>query len=130
MDTGYIQLTLLIFAVAIGAACIWGLIVPRQLTNFVRTYWQRKSSMPVAVVARVVLGLLLIGAASDARYPLVFQVLGWLAIIAAMLLPILGKQRVGQLIAWLDERPEALMRLWLLFGLGFAEFLIHGLGLV
>lgn len=130
MSLSYLQLTLLIFAAAIGGACLWGLIVPRQLTKFVRTYWQRKSSMPVAVIARLILGSLLIAAAPDTRYPLAFQVIGWVAIVAAMLLPIFGKQRVGRIIAWLDERPKTLMRLWLIFGLAFAAFIIFGSGFV
>jgi hypothetical protein len=122
----FLQIGIYLFAGAIGIACIWGFLVPARLTGLVRKFWDRKPSLTVAVVARLVLGAMLISVAPESRFPVVFQVIGGLAIFAAILLPIIGKERIGRLIAWLDEMPDALTRVWLIFGLAFSLFLIYG----
>ena len=82
--------------------------------------------MPVAVVARLILGSVLILVAPDTRFPLLFQVIGWLAVVGAIALLVIGKERIGRLIGWLLERSDVLIRVWLVFGLAFAAFLIYG----
>ena len=59
--------------------------------------------MHVAVLARLAMGAALILVAADTRFPDVFAVLGWIAIVAAVALPVVGRQRLLKFIAWFDR---------------------------
>ncbi len=80
-----------------------------------------------AVVVRLLMGAALIVAAPVSNFPVVFEVLGWIAIVAAVALILIGRERMAALIAWFVRRPTWLMRLWLLFGMAFGGFLIYGI---
>ncbi|NNE35713.1 MAG: hypothetical protein HKN13_10775 [Rhodothermales bacterium] len=118
---------ILLFAFAIGAACVASMYSPDRLIRFVRTEWEKRSTMPVAVVIRLVLGAALILAAPLSRFSDVFVVLGWIAIVAAVAIPLVGRERVGIVLKWFADSAPLFVRLWLLFGLGFCCFLMYAL---
>ena len=80
-----------------------------------------------AVVIRLVMGAALIVAAPVSRFPVVFELLGWIAIAAAVAIIFIGRERIAALIAWFVRRSAWLIRLWLLFGMIFGGFLIYGI---
>ena len=118
---------LIVFAIAIGVACIISLYSPERLMRYVQTEWDKPRTMYVAVVVRLILGAALIYAAPASRFPGVFTALGGIAIVAAIAVPIAGRKRIGALLEWFAENPRLFVRLWLLFGFLFCGFLVYGI---
>jgi uncharacterized BrkB/YihY/UPF0761 family membrane protein len=53
-----------------------------------------------AVVVRLILGILLVTQSALSKYPIIIEVLGWLSIIAAITLALIGRDRFKRLMAW------------------------------
>ncbi len=109
----------------ISLICLTGVILPAQLLQAVRAAWQYRAALFVAVMVRLTIGALLVLAAPHSRYPLTFEILGWLAIVAALLIPFVGRSRIGRLLDWWSRRSAAGIRLWSLAGLAFGCFLVY-----
>jgi len=118
------EVIIFLFGVATCIVCALGIYAPNRLIEAVKSIWGKSWGIYAAVIVRLLLGALLIIAAPDARFPVVFKVLGWLSIIAAILIPSLGRTRFGRLIDWFTALPSLLVRFWLLFGIAFGGFLI------
>lgn len=109
----------------ISIICLTGVILPAQLLHALRAAWQYPAALLVAVMVRLAIGVLLILAASRSRFPLTFEILGWFAIVAALLIPLVGRNRIGQLLDWWSRRSRLGIRLWSLAGLAFGCFLVY-----
>lgn len=109
----------------ISLICLTGVILPARLLQVVRAAWQYRAALFVAVMVRLTVGALLVLAAPHSRFPLAFGILGWLAIVAALLIPIAGRKRIGQLLDWWLRRTPRGIRLWSLAGLVFGCFLVY-----
>lgn len=103
----------------------WGVLAPGRLVDMVMQFWAKPGSLWFAVLVRLVLGLVLLAAAGASRFPEALFVLGWLAIIAAIVLLIIGKQRLSSLMEWIATRPRWFMSAWCLLGVGFGVFLVY-----
>jgi hypothetical protein len=125
---------LLISIAAIGGflclACIVGFVVPTLLTRLVPWFLQLPGALAIAVAVRIAIGVALIVAAPDTRYPFAFQILGGLMLLAAAVLPLLGIARITRLVNWVAGWPPLAMRAWLVLGFAFGAFLVYGIGLV
>ena len=117
-----------VFGVVIAALSLWGIFVPNKLTSMVQGVMAKPSGLYVAVAVRLVLGAALIVAAPQSKFPTTFLVLGWIAIAAAVGLPLVGRARISALLGWFVRMPSVMIRLWLLFGLAFGAFLVYGAG--
>ncbi len=106
---------------------VWGCFVPDKLTKLVMRVVDQDWGIYFAVVIRLVMGAALIVAAPVGRFPVVFELLGWIAIAAAVAIIFIGRERIAALIAWFVRRSAWLIRLWLLFGMIFGGFLIYGI---
>ena len=113
--------------VLVSVLSVWGCFVPVRLTKLVMRVVDQDWGIYFAVVVRLLMGAALIVAAPVSKFPVVFEVLGWIAIVAAVALILIGRERMAALIAWFVRRPTWLMRLWLLFGMAFGGFLIYGI---
>jgi len=105
---------------------VFGLYSPARLTRMVRGAVERPWGIYLAVIVRLALGLALIVAAPGSRFPAVFEVLGWVALAAAVALVFLGRERLRSLVGWVDRLPRSLVRSWLVFGAAFGGFLVYG----
>ena len=125
---------LLISIAAIGGflcfACVVGFVIPTLLTRLVPWFLQLRGALAFAVAVRLAIGAVLIVAAPDTRYPLAFQILGGLMLLAAAVLPLLGIARISRLVNWVAGLPSLAIRAWLCLGFGFGAFLLYGSGLV
>ena len=72
------------------------------------------------------LGAVLLTAAQVAKFPMTFTVIGWIAIFAAIGLLIMGQGRMRKFVDSVARWPEAMVRVWLAFGLAFGAFLVYG----
>ena len=116
----------LVFGCLIVALCAWGIAKPDRLMNLVTSALDQRWGMIFGVGIRLLLGAALIIAAPSSKFPVAFTVLGWVAIIAAIGLLVMGPETVRKLIDWFGALQIAMLRGWLLFGMAFGAFLIAG----
>lgn len=110
----------------ISLICLTGIMMPAQLLHAVKAAWAYRAALLVAVSVRLATGVLLVLAAPHSRFPLTFRILGWFVIVAALLLPLVGRERIGRLLDGWSRRSAAVIRLWALAGLAFGCFLVYG----
>ena len=121
------QIIVLVIGATVIVLSAWGMLAPAKLVTMVTSAMDKPWGIYVAVVVRLVLGAALIIAASASLFPVAFQVLGAIAIVAAVALAVMGRERIRRLIAWWTEKMSApMIRLWLLFGMAFGGFLVYG----
>ena len=121
------QIIVLVIAVTVIVLDGWGIFAPEKLRTLVTSAMDKSWGIYLAVIVRLVLGSALIVVAPVSLFPIVFQVLGLMTIVAAIAVVLIGRERIRRLLAWLSERFSALIvRLWLLFGMAFAGFLVYG----
>jgi hypothetical protein len=112
---------------AVSVLCIWGMVVPEKLIRLVRRVLDRKSGIYVAVGSRLLLGGALILSAPASKFALIFNIIGLLALVGAIVVPLIGRARLATIIDWFARFPPGAIRAWLLFGLAFGGFLIYGI---
>lgn len=121
------RVVVLIIGVTVLVLAAWGMFAPDRLKTWVASAMDKYWGIYLAVIVRLVLGSALIIAAPASRFPVVFQVLGLLTIVAAIVVAFMGRERVRRFLAWFSERFSAsIVRSWLLFGMAFAGFLVYG----
>lgn len=121
------QITVFLIGATVIVLAAWGLFVPAKLMTFVTAAIDKPWGMFAAVIVRLLLGAGLIIAAPASPFPVVFQVLGAIAILAAVALVLVGRERLRRFMDWMfGQMSAAFIRLWLLFGIAFGGFLIFG----
>jgi len=117
---------LIAFSVLITTGSVLGILFPTWLLQQVKAVWQTKGAMYFAVVFRILLGTVLILYAPHTEFPMVFRILGILGLVAAVGLPLLGWQRVDNLLAWFESRPRVYIRTSCVLGLLLGVFVAYG----
>ncbi len=118
-------MTIAIFGLIIIALSAWGVFAPKTLAKKVLDQFDRPWGLYLAVGVRLVLGALFVMAADETRFPTTLRFLGYLMLITAALIPLIGRQRISRLMGWLQSKPPALMRIWLIFGVAFGAFIVY-----
>lgn len=112
-----------VFTLLMGA---WGVLVPSRLADFV-TRFGSKGGLWFAAGIRLVLGLALWFAAPASRAPLLLQVFGVIALVAAFVLPFMGVERFRRWIDWWTKLSPTAMRLNCLFAVAFGAVILWAL---
>jgi hypothetical protein len=120
------QIVILALGVAVCAMSLWGLFAPVKMMKLVSGIIVKDWGIHFAVIVRLLLGAALIIAAPASRFPEIFQFLGWLAVIAAIAIVFMGRERMRRFVGWFDRLSPAMIRTWLLFGIAFGALLIYG----
>ena len=118
----YIILCLGIFILLTGFII---LINPKIVFNLFRNNLESLGLYAIAIVARVILGIALIAYATQSEFPIVFQILGWLSIIAAAFLGAVGRSRFQQLLMWVTGIRLVYARSGGILAILFGGFLIY-----
>lgn len=105
---------------------LWGVLTPARLAEFV-TRFGSKGGLWFAAGIRLVLGLALWFAAPASHAPLLLQVLGVLALVAAVVLPFMGVDRFKRLIDWWTNLSPTAMRFNSLFAVAFGAVILWAL---
>ena len=121
------RIVVLALGIVVCALSAWGMYAPDKIWKLVNGAMERDWGIHVAVVARLLLGATLIIAAPDSRFPRIFEILGWLAIVAAVVILFAGRDRLRKFVASFERMSQALIRIWLLFGIAFGAFLVYGI---
>jgi len=104
---------------AIGAAR------PATLLGWVQRAWRSRAGLSLAAGFRAALGVLLLAAASETRFPRLIGGLGVLSLLAAVSIPFLGYERLRKLVEWWLTRSEGFVRGWSLVTCAFGAFLVY-----
>ena len=121
------QVVVLVAGIALGMFAGWGICTPKKLLRSVKAMMDADWGIYVAVVIRLALGVSLIVTVPVSRFPSVFLILGWTAIVAGVAAAFIGRERLRRFTNWWFERlsPPGI-RLWVLFAMAFGGFLIYG----
>ncbi len=111
------------FSIMILGLSAWGIINPDALFAMVRRT-TGKAFIYMAVGSRIFLAIILWLAAPVARHPIVFQVLAIVALVAAFVLLILGRDSALRLFNWFAVKSHSFQRAWLVGGLAFGGYLL------
>ena len=126
MDTSFARLILLGLAAVITFMSVYGMLVPDRLVSTVERTWRKPWSLLLAVGVRVVLGATLVVCAPVSRLPAVFLWLGWLMLLAAAALPLVGRERIGLLLERVGLWPRQGIRCACLAGVAFGMLIAYG----
>jgi len=78
-----------------------------------------------AIVVRMILGGSLIYISSSSKYPLVMLIIGWIAIIAAIVFAVIGWNRFERLMTWVLSETKPFGRTGGVVSVCFGVFLIY-----
>jgi hypothetical protein len=120
------ELIIVVMGILVCVYSGWGIFAPQRLMQMVSGVMAKDWGIHAAVAVRLLLGSALIIAAPASRFPLIFQILGWVAIAAAVVLALMGRDRLRRFVSWFERISPLMMRVWLVFGLAFGGFLIYG----
>ena len=121
------QSIVFLIGLLVSVLSVWGCFVPDRLIKLVMRVVDQDWGIYFAVVVRLLMRAALIVAAPVSKFPVVFEILGWIAIAAAVAIIFIGRERIAAIAAWFVRCPASLIRLWLLVGIAFGGFLIYGI---
>ncbi len=118
-----------LFIIIFGAlTCLAGIVIlvnPEVIFGFLRKNIDKIELHILAVVIRLVLGVFLIYQSGVSRYPFVIEIIGWLSIVAAVFLAIIGRNKFSKLMSWALSNVKTLGRVGGVITTAFGAFLIH-----
>lgn len=118
-------LLIIIFgALTLLAGIVLG-INPQVIFGLLRNHLEKPLLHILSVVIRLVLGALLITQANMSRFPFVIEVLGWLSIVAAICLGVMGRRNFNRLMLWALSLSKPLSRVGGIIAVGFGAFLVY-----
>ena len=102
-----------IFGIVLGALIaivgLIGMAAPSVLLDVGRSL-QTSSALVLIAAIRVALGALLIWAASASRVPRTLRVLGAIVVVAGLVTPLFGVERVQAVLTWWAQQGQVFMR--------------------
>ena len=115
----------MIFGAATMAAGVLIVLNPETIFGPIRRHYESIGMHVMAVAARLVLGTALVMCAPASLYPKVIVTIGWITLLAAFVLGVIGRKNFKHLIAWALGIPGVYMRLGGLLAALFGGFLVH-----
>jgi len=118
---------IILFGAATLVAGIIIVVNPETVFGLLRRNLESVSLHILAVVVRIVIGVALMMAAAESKYPTVILILGWVSIAAATVLAIMGRNNFRRLITWALGLTDTFGRSGGFFAILFGGFLIYAL---
>jgi len=115
--------------IAFGALTLLAGIVivinPEVIFGFLRNNLDKPALHILAVVIRLVLGVLLVVQSILSRFPFVIEFIGWLSIVAAVFLASMGRRNFNRLMSWALSLSKPFGRVGGVFAVALGAFLIY-----
>lgn len=108
----------------IAAIGLLGLVAPPLLLDTARLA-QSQIGLYVVAALRIAFGLALIGAASAARLPRTLRMLGVLFVVAGIISPFFGVERIREILDWWSAQGPTFMRVWAVFPVMLGLFIVY-----
>lgn len=118
-------LLILIFGALTLLAGIVIVINPEVIFGFLRNNLDKLVLHILAVVVRLVIGALLIYQSNISKFPFVIEVIGWLSIVAAIFLAVMGRRNFSRLMSWALSLSKPFGRVGGILAVAFGAFLIY-----
>jgi hypothetical protein len=116
---------IIIFGALTLMAGIVILINPEVIFGFLRNNLDKLEVHILAVVVRLVLGVLLIYQSSISKFPFVIEIIGWLSLVAAIVLAVMGRRNFNRLMSWALSFAKPIGRVGGVLAAAFGAFLIY-----
>ena len=116
---------IIIFGALTLLAGIVIVINPEVIFGFLRNNLDKLVLHILAVVIRIVLGALLIYQSNISKFPFVIEVIGWLSIVAAIFLAVMGRRNFNRLMSWALSLSKPLGHVGGVLAVAFGAFLIY-----
>lgn len=118
-----------IFIIIFGAlTCLVGIVIvvnPQIVFGLLQKNYAKIELQIVAVALRLILGVILIIQSADSKYPFVIEIIGWLSIVAAVFLSVIGRNNFLKLMSWALSQVKTLGRVGGVIASAFGAFLIY-----
>ena len=118
------KIIITLFGVLICLGGLTILILPEKFKNFMNR-WTGQPRFLFAVIIRVVLGAILLSEAANLKFPLAMKIIGAISILAAVVLLLIGQERMDRFIDWWMRMSDNVLRFWSIFAFAFGAFLIY-----
>ena len=118
-------LLIIIFGALTLLAGIVIVINPEVIFGFLRNNLEKMVLHILAVIIRLVLGALLIYQSNISKFPFVIEVIGWLSIVAALFLAVMGRRNFNRLMYWALSLSKPFGRVGGILAVAFGAFLIY-----
>ncbi len=100
-------------------------INPEVIFGFLRNNFDKLELHILAIVVRLVLGVLLIYQSNVSKFPFVIEIVGWLTIGAAIFLSVIGRRNFNRLMSWALSFVKPFGRVGGVLAAAFGAFLIY-----
>ena len=117
-----VAITIGILIFTVGAAII---VNPAYFSHFLHKYQNWPTLRVFAVIVRLLVGILLVSAADLSRFPLVIKSIGWISIVAAASLMLMGPQNFQRLMTWALKAENPYMRVGGVVGVALGVFIVY-----
>jgi hypothetical protein len=118
-----------LFIIIFGTlTCLAGIVIlvnPEIVFGFLRKNSDKIGLQILAVAIRLVLGAFLIYQSGASKYPFVIEIIGWLSIVAAVFLAVIGRNNFKRLISWALSLAKPFGRVGGVVAVCFGAFLIY-----
>ena len=114
-----------LFGLMILAMSLYGLARPRAMLERIATVIDSGRGWGLAVGIRIVFGAALILSAPVSIWPALFKAVGYIAVVAAVIILLIGPRSFMSLFRWIERRSDIALRVWLLLAAGFSSLLIY-----
>lgn len=115
----------IIFGALILLAGMVILINPDIIFGYLRRNLDNIGLHILAVVVRLVLGILLIYYSGVSRFPVLIEVIGWISIIAAVTLAVIGRKNFHRLMSWALNVLKPVARLGGIIAMAFGGLIVY-----
>ena len=115
----------LLFGVLILLGSVTLIVNPKYILGIFANYGDTPGLHIFAIIVRIILGIALVIAAADSKYPITLQILGWLTLIVVFVLSAMGRERFKSLIKWSLGINPSIQRMMGFFGILFGSLLFH-----
>ena len=116
---------IIIFGVLTLLAGIIIIINPENIFGLLSKNSEKLEMQILAIVVRLVLGVLLIYQSDVSKYPLVIEIIGWLSIVAAVFFAVIGRNNFKRLISWALSLAKPFGRVGGFVAVCFGTFLVY-----
>ena len=101
------------------------IIKPGWVFDHLRRNLEHPGFHALAVTARLLLGVLLIFQADLSRHPLAIEILGWISLLAALSLALMGRRNFIRLVSWTLDTLAPYSRIGGALAAAFGAFLVY-----
>ena len=116
---------IIIFGAVILIAGIIIIFNPDYIFGFLKKHIAKLGMHIAAIVIRLLLGALFISQAGVSKYPLTMEIIGWISIVAAIILAVIGRKNFNGIMSWALSLAKPFGRLGGVIVVCFGAFLIY-----